>query len=266
MDINPRMGSMGGQALKGGIEMIFYFSGTGNSEWAARELARLTGDTAVSIPDAAKAGKSIEIPEGRPVGIVFPVYAWLPPQIVSDFVSGIPDNGAYRWALCTCGDEAGEAMKHLARKYNMSAAWSIKMPNNYLPMYDVDTEEMAGAKIRNAKQKLSLIAVEIAEQKEVWEVNPGKFPAFKSSLIGPAFNRFGRSDKPFYAEASCTGCGLCQSVCPSQNIELKDGKPVWLGNCLHCMACIHRCPERAIQYGKSTKRKGRYYFSDELFK
>ena len=29
--------------------MIFYFSGTGNSAWAARQLARLTGDDAYYI-------------------------------------------------------------------------------------------------------------------------------------------------------------------------------------------------------------------------
>ena len=29
--------------------MIFYFSGTGNSAWAARQLARLTDDTACDI-------------------------------------------------------------------------------------------------------------------------------------------------------------------------------------------------------------------------
>jgi len=245
--------------------MIFYFSGTGNSKWAAQELARLTGDKTVSITASIKAAKPAEIPKGEPVGIVFPVYAWLAPEIVSNFAAGLPaDAKAYRWALCTCGDEAGRAMDRFAGNFHMSAAWSVQMPNNYIRFFNTDSEELARAKVRRAKQRLPIIAQDILNQKEVWDVQAGSFAGLKSSVIGPAFNRFGRSDKPFYPEPSCTGCGLCQAVCPVDNIELKDGKPVWLGSCLQCLACIHRCPERAIQLGKNTKNKGRYYFSDDL--
>lgn len=241
--------------------MIFYFSGTGNSEWAARELARLTSDRAVSIADS----KPAESPKDEPVGIVFPVYAWLAPEIVSDFAAGLPADGEeYRWALCTCGDEAGRAMGRFAGKFQLSAAWSVQMPNNYIRSFNTDSGDLARAKVSRAKESLTNIAQDILDKKEVWDVCPGSFAGFKSSVVGPLFNRFARSDKPFYAEASCTGCGLCQAVCPARNIELKDGKPVWLGKCLQCLACIHRCPERAIQYGKNTKNKGRYFFSGEL--
>lgn len=35
--------------------MIFYFSGTGNSRWAARQIAALTGDEAVDIVEMNQA-------------------------------------------------------------------------------------------------------------------------------------------------------------------------------------------------------------------
>ena len=38
-----------------------------------------------------------------------------------------------------------------------------------------------------------------------------------------------------------------------------EGKPMWSQHCTKCMACICRCPQEAIQYGKRTKNKGRYY-------
>jgi NAD-dependent dihydropyrimidine dehydrogenase PreA subunit len=244
--------------------MIYYFSGTGNSKWVAEELARLTCDTAVSIADIVRSGGHAEVPEGQPVGLVFPVYAWLPPEIVSSFVSELSaDKDAYRWAVCTCGDDAGRALEKLSKKFSLTSAWSLRMPNNYIRSFDTDPEDTVREKIRGAKQRLKQIAQDILERKKVWDIQSGRLAGLKSALIGPAFNKFARDDKPFYSELSCTGYGLCESLCPADNIRLEGGRPIWLGHCLQCLACIHRCPERAIEYGKETKGKGRYYFSEK---
>ena len=37
--------------------MIFYFSGTGNTRWAAERLAQETGERLLFIPDEMKKGK-----------------------------------------------------------------------------------------------------------------------------------------------------------------------------------------------------------------
>ena len=37
-------------------------------------------------------------------------------------------------------------------------------------------------------------------------------------------------------------------------------KPVWGGNCTHCMACICRCGVESIEYGKKSLGKPRYHF------
>ncbi|MGN0984081.1 MAG: flavodoxin domain-containing protein [Gemmiger sp.] len=44
------------------------------------------------------------------------------------------------------------------------------------------------------------------------------------------------------------------------NITIQNGKPVWGGDCTHCMACICRCPTEAIEYGKKSLGKPRYHF------
>lgn len=52
--------------------MIFYFSGTGNSRWAADRLAALTNDRALDLtrlPDRPDCHGETQI------GLVFPVYA-----------------------------------------------------------------------------------------------------------------------------------------------------------------------------------------------
>ncbi|MCX5694554.1 MAG: EFR1 family ferrodoxin, partial [Candidatus Omnitrophica bacterium] len=60
----------------------------------------------------------------------------------------------------------------------------------------------------------------------------------------------------------CTKCGLCVKVCPVMNIQMQDGKPVWLTHCQHCMGCLQWCPVEAIQYRSLTLGKKRYHHPD----
>ena len=64
----------------------------------------------------------------------------------------------------------------------------------------------------------------------------------------------------FRATDACIGCGRCVELCPLNNIQLENSKPVWGKNCTHCMACICYCPKEAIEYGKKSKGKPRYHF------
>ena len=52
--------------------MIYYFSGTGNSQWVAEQLALQTGDVA---SDLIKTKGDLNC-AGLTIGLVFPIYAW----------------------------------------------------------------------------------------------------------------------------------------------------------------------------------------------
>ena len=243
--------------------MVYWFSGTGNSEWVARELARRTGDEAKQIFTAEQTVHE----QGERVGIVFPVYAWAAPRAVMQFAKRLAvQKNAYCYIVCTCGEEAGEAAKGLEKYFPASAEWSVVMPNNYLLGFDVEPQEVARAKVHNANEQLQQIAQAVLAKRQEHQVTKGVLAGAKTALIGPLFDHFGRSDKPYYAQESCNGCGVCAKACPAQNIRLQNGRPVWLGHCMQCTACLNRCPQRAIQYGKGTKTKGRYFFTQELLK
>jgi len=47
-------------------------------------------------------------------------------------------------------------------------------------------------------------------------------------------------------------------MCPSANIEMKDGKPVFDRACTGCLGCYHRCPEHAIVFKTKKVREGYY--------
>ena len=44
----------------------------------------------------------------------------------------------------------------------------------------------------------------------------------------------------------CTGCGLCQSLCPFGGIDMANGKPELNAGCRVCGICAKNCPEQAI--------------------
>lgn len=235
--------------------MIFYFSGTGNSAWAARQLARLTGDDACDI---TALNEPPDLAHARQVGFVFPVYAWGVPEIMADFAKKLPKVQSFTFGLCTCGGDAGHTMKQFSKLYPLRSSYSLVMPNNYILGSDTDGKNEILQKITAARAELERISGEIQRQEKVYRVHEGAMAGLKSSLVNFGFNRFARSAKPFLTEDSCNGCGLCAANCPAHAITLKDGKPVWAAQCYQCLRCINQCPRQAIQYGKSTAGRRRY--------
>ena len=85
------------------------------------------------------------------------------------------------------------------------------------------------------------------------------FP-FLSALNG--MTRYFFLDRAFYTNTSCDGCGICEKLCLSGKIVIKGGKPVWNPaiRCLFCFACIHYCPQEAIQFSHTkTPVRHRYH-------
>lgn len=249
--------------------MIFYFSGTGNSQWVAEQLAKQTNDEAVDIVPLIKDGPcAVAVGNSARVGLVFPIYAWAPPPIVMRFARSMRiAPGAYAFAVCTCGGHAGLGMEKLKKVFPFVSAWSIFMPNNYLMMgYDVNPPDVQKAKVAAAKERIPEIAAAVNAAKAVINVNRGGSAWLKTSLFNPFFNAFSRSTKPFAADDTCTGCGLCEKNCPHGAIQMENKKPRWTRkHCIQCACCINRCPQKAIQYGEGTRKSGRYFFRESDF-
>jgi len=252
--------------------MIFYFTGTGNSLYAAGSIAEALGDRLISIAGLMDGKKDVyryEMGENELLGFVFPVYAWGPPKMVTDFIGKLEILGKpYVFSLCTCGDNEGHASKVVKKALSkkgltLDSAFSLRMPNNFIMGFDVDSKEVAEKKLEDAALLLSEINKSISRrEKGLYLTTPGRFPALKTGLVYPIFNRFSLSTRHFSVNDACTGCGICETVCPIHTIEINDGRPVWKTACTQCLGCLHRCPARAIQYGKGAARKGRYCHPD----
>lgn len=241
--------------------MIYYFSATGNSRYAAEKLAAKTGDTAVDIVDIIKNGKTIEISEVT--GIVFPVYFWGLPEIIKRFAVQIKNSlGSYVYCVITCGANTGNADKMLSKLLGreLDYSYSLRMPDNYVILYDPCTKEKAKEFLRHSDKELDGICGDVnrREVKRAGSTQGG----IKSFFISKLYDPF-RATKKFFADSKCTSCGLCAARCPDDAIVIKNGKPEWVkAKCQHCTACINRCPVQAIQFGKKTAERGRYNIWD----
>jgi formate hydrogenlyase subunit 6/NADH:ubiquinone oxidoreductase subunit I len=85
---------------------------------------------------------------------------------------------------------------------------------------------------------------------------PHILPMFKQALFK------GWDSLGFYADDQCTGCKVCEQVCPMDNITMVGDRPCWDDKCIGCFACIHWCPQCSIQIANVTQKMSRYHHPD----
>ena len=90
--------------------MVFYFSGTGNSQRAAKQIAELLGDELVSINACLKRGEKEAFHSERPLVVVAPTYAWQMPKVVERWIRETEFEGTKDiYIVLTCGGSVGNA-------------------------------------------------------------------------------------------------------------------------------------------------------------
>ena len=240
--------------------MIFTFTGTGNSLFAARTLAH-DGEEVISMIEAVRS-KSFHytLKENEPLGFVFPVYFYTVSDPVLELVRHLTvENAGFVYAVIPCGASIGAAGGFLKselkkRGLELQRVDALVVPDGALIFYDIDTPEKMEQQLEAATKELASIKQAIDRR----ESNSIKGSPVLGRVNLAAYHAC-MSTKAFYADEKCIGCGKCASICPAGAIEMIDGHPAWTkSKCLKCCGCINRCPVSAIQYGKKTASRGRY--------
>ena len=243
--------------------MVLYFSGTGNSRYTARTIADIAGDEILSLNERIKNNDYSAICSDKPFVLVCPVYAGRIPRIVEEHILKIEFKGTNEiYSVVTCAQTPWMAEKYLNKIYSKKGFVSlgfnsIIMPQNYIANGATQPESVNKPIFEKGTLKVGEISDYIAKHKKLPDEKSGM--AIMSALLNPIMYKMMITAKPFYITDNCNGCGKCVEHCPLNNIKIKNGNPVWGNNCTHCMACISSCSKQAVEYGKKSIGKPRYY-------
>jgi ferredoxin len=250
---------------------IYYYTGTGNSLWTAREIARLSGGAEIVSMSGIK--DEILRTSAPVVGLVFPVYIWGVPAPVVRFVEKLKGSTPeYFFAVAVNGGQVSNTLvqlKNLAAENGLTLAsgFSVKTPSNYIPWGGPGPKEKLDRLFASAGEKIAVIGNAVREKKNLpVEKGPMWQRILFTGLYKMSYPRVPEMDKRFWADEKCNGCGVCVSVCPASNVVLSEGKPSWNHRCEQCFACLQWCPREALQYGRKTPKYARYHHPEVQLK
>lgn len=239
--------------------MILYFSGTGNSLAISRQLAERLGEQVMPLNLAVKHDLSQE----KQIGLVFPCYWFNAPRAVTELLPRLQlPKEAYVFIVIPCGAQAGNAIwtvRKMLSAQDIDVAYShkIRVPDNSAIGFGRNPNDQVWKFDRYAG-RLERIASDIAAGVRrchyAWWGLPGTLCALPAvqrrtlPMLTPAVN----VDK-------CIACGICAKVCPQGNITLVDGKARCGGNCTQCLACVHFCPQQAVELNSKPTLKDNQY-------
>lgn len=229
--------------------MIFYFTGTGNSLWAARGIGEKLNQSVENIMKY-KDEKKISCDDDV-IGFVFPTYMGDLPWIAKEFLMKLTvKSDCYAFAVMTSNNgKSGVSFKSLDQALalsgaHLSACFDLQMPGNCL----ISSEKQNQDRLQKAPKRLDNIILSIQDRKKNF-TSDGKLPkedyVTSSYFYGEHSIKRLTLMKNFAVTKNCNGCGLCADVCPVNNIRIADGRAIHGHNCAACYACLHWCPKNA---------------------
>ena len=243
---------------------IYYFTGTGNSLWAARHLAEKLGDSTLTpIVQALQEGDTR--PEEDRVGIVCPVYMYRLPHIVVRFVRKLKTQAPV-FVVATMGGSAGDLFTVAQRLFaeqglDLVTGLTVGIVSNYAPFGGAPDGEQLTARLERAGERMDEVAgiIERGERRIEQRYGFVQTRVHPGLLYKLGYKFIPVSDKNYRVDDGCDGCGICALVCPVDNVEMVDDRPTWKRRCEQCMACLQWCPQEVVQVKDKTRGQRRYH-------
>lgn len=243
-----------------------YFSGTGNTKFCVERFLRYYGDTIDVFPMEEERAVSA-LRDAKEILLGYPVYYSNLPKIVRDFItknsSLFPGKKIYIIATMGLfsGDGAGCGARLLKRCHaEILGGLHVKMPDCISDEKVLKrTSEQNRKIIQDADKKLKNAAESLKMGKTVREgLGLGSHAA---GLLGQRLWFYTKtqkySDRLRIDAEKCIGCGKCMSLCPMNNITIRDQKALPHTKCTMCYRCVNRCPVQAITLlGKRVYEQG----------
>lgn len=242
---------------------IYYYTGTGNSLWAARALARELGST--QLISLTGSDSENPLPKSDVIGLVFPVHIWGVPHRIMDFLPRIKEaSPQYIFAVATNGGQVSNTLVQLQKVMQsqgtpLNSGWSLVLPSNYIPWGGPGSVKEQNRLFTAAAAKIPIIAASIRRRTGIIEKGPLWQRILFTWFYNLTYPIVPTMDQKFAADDRCNYCEVCVKVCPTQNIIMENNSLIWQRHCEQCLRCIQWCPQQALQYGKKTAAYPRYH-------
>lgn len=245
--------------------VIFYFSGTGNTWWAAETLAGELRHKAVEVQSLSIEQVSLKdadrlIADCDAIGFAYPVYGSDLPQLMKNFISGLaPAEDRAAFVFCTQWMWSGDGARvgaELLQNNGFEIKWAehFCMPNNisvtvtsFLP-YTNDQKKLA-RRLAKTAVKIKRFAGRLSSGKPFLR-GFSRIALLSGNIQRVPFRKMFerlRDDVGIDPER-CTYCGACVRLCPSGNLVLEGRDFKTKGTCILCVRCYNFCPHMAITY------------------
>lgn len=232
-----------------------YFSGTGNSRYAA-ELFCSEYDEAAKTFSIEDAGVVEAVKQDDMLVFAYPVQYSTVPKILREFIRDHKMLWKHKkiFIIATMGLFSGDGAGILGRL--LQNCGGIILGGLHLQMPD-SISDVKALKRPLEKNKALVMKAEEKIKKTVWLVKSGKPPQEGIGVLDRMAGFLGQrlyfghktknySDQLRINENKCIGCGKCEKLCPMKNIKVTDKKVVTNGQCTMCYRCINHCPKQAM--------------------
>ena len=204
------------------MNAVVYYSNTGASKAVAKYFSEKTGYPLADIYDCDER-------TFYDLVLVFPVHSQNIPNAVSAFLKSASIKNLT--AIATYGKMChGNVLFELQNKYRQNIVAAAYVPTRHAYLDDKPFEDFS-------------LLDPVAEK--ILRPSPVKVPrAYKNVFAGFFPKTRARMGVKIIKNATCVGCGKCDSACPRGAI--KNG--VTNDKCIRCLKCVSICPEGALDF------------------
>lgn len=252
--------------------LILYFSGTGNTHLIAEKIKQIRekqGETIILLP-IEQISHISELSFER-IYIGFPVYGLTVPPFFMGHIEKLLPLNCEVYLFATAAYAQGNALYTLSQKISAGGGRviggrSISMPGSdgigFMKKDSPTVQKMINRDFDSIPE-LDLIKEDLRRidngDRRVTEITLPVIKRFSLRCIVPIMSFAEKSFcRKLNADEHCTGCRLCEKICPVENISVTNQSVTFRDHCTLCMRCIHHCPTEAINIGSMTKGKYKY--------